>query len=40
MGELQRETLAHLFAMRRLLRPDQAAKFDRAVTRALTEDAR
>lgn len=40
MGELQKETLAHLFAMRQLLRPDQAAKFDSAVTRALTEDAR
>lgn len=40
MGELQKETLAHIFAMRALLRPDQAVKFDAAVTRALTEDAR
>lgn len=40
MGELQKETLAHIFAMRALLRPDQAAKFDAAVTKALTEDAR
>lgn len=40
MGELQKETLAHIFAMRAMLRPDQAAKFDAAVTRALTEDAR
>ena len=40
MGELQKETLAHLFAMRRLLHPDQAAKFDRAIMRALTEEAR
>lgn len=40
MGELQKETLAHIFAMRALLRPDQAAKFDAAVTRALTEDTR
>lgn len=40
MGALQKETLAHIFAMRALLRPDQAAKFDAAVTRALTEDAR
>jgi hypothetical protein len=40
MGELQKETLAHIFAMRALLRPDQAATFDAAVTRALTEDAR
>lgn len=40
MGELQKETLAHIFAMRALLKPDQAAKFDAAVTKALTEDAR
>lgn len=40
MGELQKETLSHIFAMRALLRPDQAAKFDAAVTKALTEDAR
>lgn len=40
MGELQKETLGHIFAMRELLRPDQAAKFDAAVTKALTEDAR
>jgi hypothetical protein len=40
MGELQKETLAHIFAMRALLKPDQAAKFDAAVTKALTEDVR
>lgn len=40
MGELQKETLAHIFAMRQILRPDQAEKFDRAVVRALTRDAR
>jgi len=40
MGALQKETLAHIFAMRELLRPDQAATFDAAVTKALTEDAR
>lgn len=39
MGELQKETLAHIFAMRRVLRPDQAQKFDRAVVKALTADA-
>ena len=39
MGTLQKETLVHIFAMRALLRPDQAAKFDAAVTKALTEDA-
>jgi len=40
MGELQKVTLAHIFAMRQILRPDQADKFDRAVVRALTADAR
>ena len=40
MGTLQKETLAHIFAMRALLRPDQTAQFDAAVTGALTEDAR
>ena len=32
--------LEHLFAMRAVLRPDQAAKFDRSVTRALTPEVR
>jgi len=36
MGALQKATLAHVFAMRRLLRPDQTAAFDRLVVRALT----
>ncbi|MCW3837280.1 periplasmic heavy metal sensor [Sphingomonas canadensis] len=40
MGELQKETLAHIFAMRQILRPDQAQKFDQAVVKALTIDAR
>lgn len=40
MGKLQKETLAHIFAMRQILRPDQAAKFDQAVVKALTVDAR
>lgn len=40
MGRLQKETLAHVFAMRQLLRPDQAKKFDQAVVKALTEDSR
>lgn len=39
MGELQKATLAHIFAMRAVLRPDQAEKFDRAVVKALTADA-
>ena len=38
MGGLQKETLEHIFAMRGLLRPDQAAKFDGAVVKALTAD--
>ena len=40
MGELQKATLAHVFAMRQLLRPDQTAEFDRAVVKALTDDQR
>ena len=40
MGQLQKETLAHVFAMRRLLRPDQARTFDAAVGKALTADGR
>lgn len=36
MGDLQKATLEHVFAMRALLRPDQAARFDRAVNKALT----
>ncbi|AFW01380.1 hypothetical protein B932_1811 [Gluconobacter oxydans H24] len=36
MGELQKVTLEHIFAMRATLRPDQAAKFDQAVVKALT----
>lgn len=40
MGELQKETLAHIFAMRQILRPDQTALFDRAVVKALTTDPR
>jgi nickel and cobalt resistance protein CnrR len=38
MGEMQKETLEHLFEMRSVLRPDQAAAFDRAVTKALAPD--
>jgi Spy/CpxP family protein refolding chaperone len=36
MGDLQKATLEHVFTMRALLRPDQAARFDRAVDKALT----
>lgn len=40
MGALQKETLEHIFAMRQILNPGQAAKFDKAVVKALTADAR
>lgn len=40
MGELQKATLAHIFAMRQLLRPNQTAQFDQAVVKALTADQR
>ncbi len=40
MGRLQKETLAHVFLMRQLLRPDQTATFDKAVTKALTDESR
>lgn len=40
MGMLQKETLQHLFAMRAVLRPDQARRFDRAMVDALTTPQR
>lgn len=40
MGALQKETLEHVFAMRSVLRPDQAVRFDRAVVKALTATQR
>lgn len=40
MGELQKATLEHIFAMRSVLRPDQAGKFDNAIVKALTAKAR
>ena len=40
MGTLQKATLEHVFDMRAVLRPEQAAKFDGAVVEALTADAR
>ena len=36
MGQLQKETLEHIFAMRKVLTPTQAAKFDEAIVKALT----
>ncbi|AJA09972.1 hypothetical protein SKP52_15465 [Sphingopyxis fribergensis] len=40
MGELQKETLQHLFAMRAVLDRHQAEMFDKTVVEALTADAR
>ena len=39
MGELQKATLAHIFTMRQLLRPNQSGPFDQAVVKVLTDDA-
>lgn len=36
MGELQKETLEHIFRWRGVLRPDQARTFDAAAVKALT----
>lgn len=38
MGELQSETIAHVFAMREVLTPDQQAIFDTTVVEALTSE--
>jgi len=38
MGQLQTETIVHILDMRRELTPQQAAKFDAHVDRALTEE--
>lgn len=40
MGEMQKETLEHLFEMRAIMNPDQARRFDKTVVKALTADAR
>lgn len=39
MGALQKETILHILAMRAVLTPEQAAKFDETVGRSLTEEA-
>lgn len=36
MGQLQKETLEHIFAMRDVLTPEQAKRFDAIVVKALT----
>lgn len=40
MGEMQKETLEHLFEMRAVMNPDQARRFDKTVVKALTVEAR
>lgn len=35
MGDLQKATLEHVFAMRAILRPDQQAGFDAVVSKSL-----
>ena len=37
MGELQKETILHVLAMRTVLTPEQASKFDKRIGEALTE---
>lgn len=37
MGELQKETVEHVLAMRKILSPGQAVSFDRRVSEALTD---
>lgn len=39
MGELQKETILHVLAMRTVLTPDQAVQFDQRIGEALTEQA-
>lgn len=39
MGELQKETVVHIVAMRQVLTADQAARFDKSVTKSLASDA-
>ena len=39
MGELQKETIVHTLAMRSVLTPDQAIRFDETVVRSLTQDS-
>lgn len=40
MGELQKVTLEHLFAMRSVLRPEQTVRFDASIVKALTAKQR
>ena len=40
MGELQKETILHVLEMRKVMTPEQAVRFDRRVSEALTEQSR
>ena len=40
MGEMQKETLEHLFEMRAVMNAEQARRFDQTVVKALTADTR
>lgn len=40
MGELQTETIAHVFAMRKVLTPEQRKQFDDRIGEALTAEAK
>ncbi|QUD90539.1 Spy/CpxP family protein refolding chaperone [Phenylobacterium montanum] len=40
MGDLQKETILHVLAMRQVLTPEQAEQFDATVARSLTEEPR
>lgn len=39
MGELQKETIEHVLAMRGVLTPEQAVTFDQQISEALTDEA-
>lgn len=39
MGALQTETIEHVFAMRKVLTPEQRARFDDKISQALTSNA-
>ena len=38
MAELQKETILHVLAMRQVLTPDQAVRFDATMAKALTDE--
>lgn len=40
MGELQKQTILHVFEMRSVLTPEQQVRFDQTVTASLTEQER